>query len=222
MQKADDRQARIELTNLLILGIPVGVFLAMLVELSAKRPAVLLLELYALVVCAYSAWVVGWEYTRFRSLHKLKSPALDMLLLAMAFVSLLKSQRNAEDLELYLRWFAAFAFFSCVWQVFTMTRGYGPYFEPAHSPLTLRSWLRLVTLPVGPTRHSLTHWDEYRYWLLVEGSGVLFLVALLAFYPSLLRVLPELSTNCLVVGVGSIEGTLNVVRYRIVLRNASS
>src|SRR5712692_3761025 len=59
---------------------------------------------------------------------------------------------------------------------------------------------RLLAEPLFPFRTPLAtrHWDEYRYWLLLDGSVFVILTFVLVFYPSFLGIVPDFVLRLLI------------------------
>jgi hypothetical protein len=205
--------------NAVVFGILAVTFMAAVREISPARSWTFLRQFYGIFVFCYWNWILWHEYTWFSTLHELKSPGPDTLLVASLAVSL-RSFILAPDLVTALWWLAVFLGCACLWEIYTMQRGYKKYFRKQRSPLDANSWISLLGAPLLPFRVPIwTHWNEYRYWLVLDLSGLIVLVGMATAYtPHQSAESDSLLTPLLVLGL-TVIGLVNIFRYRTVLRS---
>jgi hypothetical protein len=84
-----------DLTTLITLGVPVGIVVALFLEIRGPHFNVWALTAYTAFLGTYLCWIFGYEYALFEDLHRLKSRPADTLLVAGAFGGILQVSRTA-------------------------------------------------------------------------------------------------------------------------------
>lgn len=184
--------------DVIILLIPIATFVALLFRVIGS-PNLLVIRAYALFLVCYHAYVLGYEYYLFSSLHRNKTRPIDTLLVAAMFASLYQFNEQAPNLSGCVLSLISFLALLIIWEIYTVRCGYNIYFE---APLPERS----------------THWREYKYWLFLDTCLLLGLGAGWLLRGQLVRVATPVQILSAGASVGLIVGVVNVLRYQIIHR----
>jgi len=193
-------------------------------SLSIRSWDVFALNIYGIFLFTYMLSIFAFEYLWFYDLHKLKSLPIDTMIVGGTSVFIWRFIHQADNLTDCLLWFSLFLFFLVGWEAYTMKSGYRRYFKADRQTLSLASMVRHLfrVLFYRVKKEHMTHWDEYRYWITIDG--LLCIVAFLLFLSSgLLEALISASAvRMLVVAFGFYFGIFHIWRYRIVSSKSHS
>jgi hypothetical protein len=201
----------------LFLSAPPAALAVMFFELPKQWSGALPLCMYGLFLASYLYYVLFCEYAYFPAVHLRKSPALDWLIVGFIFASIRLFNLCADptDLRHAIWWLDFFLASLCSWEIYTMCRcGYftteGRFWLP---------WCKLLREPLFPFQSpsETSHRDEYRYWLLLDGTLFVVISLTLFLFPTLPIIHPEIVMWTVTVA-GTAIGLINIFRYRVVLR----
>ncbi len=208
-----------DLAILITLGIPVGIVVTLFLEIRGPRFNVWALTAYTAFLGTYLCWILGYEYALFGDLHSLKSRPADTLLLGAVFGGILQVSRTAGAVDKSLLWLGAFLSVLVIWEAYTMLSGYNRYFRirsaGAHFAI-LDLARRPATGEMSPDRVS--HWHEYRYWILLDSALCLIVGAGSAASGHLLKVMSAGQMNLSIAAIGCTIGVVNTLRYKVLVR----
>jgi len=206
-----------DVTAISAVAIPAVVVIALFLSIGGSHVHEWVIALYAAFLGVYLWYIMFCEYFKFGALHRLKSPAAETLLIAMAFVAILQASRSSSDVRISFLWFCAVLFILFVWEIYTMWKGRAAYFGMV-AVRNGHGMLRHRFVPIDAARPSVRHWYEYRYWVVLDGALV-FVAA--GFWFAAGGVLDIMSPRVasLITGItGTAVGLLNTFRYRVVMR----
>lgn len=208
-----------DLTILITLGIPVGIVVALFLEIRGPHFSVWALTAYTAFLGTYLCWIFGYEYALFADLHSLKSRPADTLLVAAAFGGILQVSRTAGAVDKSLLWLGAFLSVLVIWEAYTMLCGYDRYFgmRSAGAHFTI---LDLARRPATGEMSAdrVSHWHEYRYWILLDGTLFLIVGAAWAASNHLLKVMSPGQINLSIAAIGCTIGVVNTLRHKVLVR----
>lgn len=205
-----------DLAALLILGVPAAVVVALVFDIRGPQTEIMALTGYAGFLGAYLGWIFAYEYAVCWELHDLKSRPLDTLTVAAVFGSVLQLSRTAGVLSSTFLWFAVLAATLVCWELYTMLAGHRKYFLRAgvFSALGVAD-LAIHNETAATVLQRLSHWREYRYWVVLDG--ILFVFAVIGWTISgrIEAGIPLRYITVAIAAIGAAIGLVNVVRYCI-------
>jgi hypothetical protein len=207
--------------NIVILSFPLLILGVTLTALPpAERSLTFGLKVFGVMLFFGCYWVLWLEYTKHFRLHRLKSPLVDTALILFISFSIWQFVANAGVLRTAVSWLSGFLLTTCLWEAYTMRVGFEKYFKQQRPDFSLRSWLRLLSQGLFPLRlpENWSHWDEYRYWLVIDGSALAALLLLIAVFPSSLGAKLEAAFKILLIVIGVAVGFNNLYRYLLLFR----
>ena len=217
---SESGNGKLERRNAIILGLALTLPASAVKDVSFEFSRTVLTQAYGVFLFIYIYWVFWHEYTAHLNLHRLKSPAVDMLLVFGLFFSIREVIAESKDLHTAVRWMVAGLISICAWEIYTMKRGAKAHFGIGRKGRTFRSWFDLLSKPTfsfhAPRKWS--HWDEYRYWLTLDASILVLLTIVLFLIPAYLGVESDLMVRLVLALIGVIIGVINIFRYKSVIR----
>lgn len=208
---------------LVSLGVPVAMFVTVIGDFaktsSTVSSDVLALKCYLIVLFFVFIWILCSEYVYFNDLHFLKNPLLDSTLLVCGSFSIARAFESSKNLNDLLLWLCLIGIVLCVWEGYTMKCGYKQYFKENPDSLKIKNMLFHFVRIISrfDLKTGLNHWDEYRYWLILDLFMAVIFFAIYIFKDYLGK--PSLVRYIIVV-FGMFVILLNLCRYNLVKARA--
>lgn len=208
-----------QLTALPVLVVPVVVIVALFFGIRGPEAHVWAITLWTTFLGVYLGWVMAFEYIQFAELHRLKARSVDSLLVGFIFIAIWQASRNATNIRHCFIWLTVVLAMLVLWELYTMWKGYSVHFNMSLAPRA--GWFRRYQFaPIHSAPSSaVRHWKEYRYWVILDGVLIGIASVFWAFTGGLTDIFSPSAAGLIAAVTGTIVGIVNVLRYRVVLRN---
>lgn len=132
---------------------------------------------YAIVLTYCNFQAVIFEYNNYYELHQLKDELFDFIIMFFSCLFLLGFSFNSHNFIAAIGWLALYAGSLTVFVGYTISKGLTLFFNESNTQLQIVSMLDLLSDAIlcNHSREDITHWNEYRYWLILDGGlAILF------------------------------------------------
>jgi hypothetical protein len=201
------------------LGVPALAIGALFFGIRGPDAHIWAITLWTTFLGVYLGWVMAFEYLEFAELHRLKARSVDSLLVGFIFIAIWQANRNAANIQHCFIWLTVVFVMLVLWELYTMWKGYSAHFNMSLVPSA--SWARRYRfVPIRSASSStVRHWEEYRYWVILDGALIAIAGIFWGLTGGLTSVLSASVAGLIAAVTGTTVGVVNVLRYRVVLRN---
>lgn len=208
-----------QLTALPVLGVPALAIGALFFGIRGPDAHIWAITLWTTFLGVYLGWVMAFEYLEFAELHRLKARSVDSLLVGFIFIAIWQANRNAANIQHCFIWLTVVLAMLVLWELYTMWNGYSAHFNMSLVPSA--GWVRRYRfVPIRSASSStVRHWQEYRYWVILDGALIAIAGIFWGLTGGLTNVLSAGVAGLIAAVTGTTVGVVNVLRYRVVLRN---
>lgn len=208
-----------QMTALPVLIVPAIAIVALFFGIRGPEPYVWAITLWTTFLGVYLGWVMAFEYLQFTELHRLKSRAVDSLLVGFIFIAIWQANRNATNIQHCFIWLTVVLATLVLWELYTMWKGYSAHFNMSLvQPGGWFQWFRVAPIHAASSS-SVRHWQEYRYWVILDGVLIVVACTFWALTGGLKGIFSANAAGLIAAVTGTMVGVVNVLRYRVVLRN---
>jgi hypothetical protein len=154
------------------------------VQWSFESFLTLLYYLLAIVVTFFNGYAAYNEYRFYPELHDLKDEVTDACIVVANCVTMIGFSLSGHDFIKAIGWLAMYTASVAAFVAYTIKEGLVVYFKEPKESLEMFPMLEVLADAVlcRASKEDITHWNEYRYWLMLDGGlAVIFGLIYLTF-----------------------------------------